>query len=777
MHNNDDIVAAGDARASPDVVLSRLDTLPTLAPVAVRLLQATSDDETGLREVSALIERDQSLTAHVLKAANAASRGGGGKISSVQRAVAMIGFGAVRSLVLTVRVFDCFRAAPEEVRMGGFDRNELWKHSLAVACAARRIARLAMRTPIAPDDAYVAGLLHDIGKVALVAVFPKAYERIARQSDHARGEIADFERDVLGVDHTVVGRRLAERWKLPKALQDVVWLHHLSAEALPASVSAPGLIEVVRLADTVAREQRIGYSGNHVFYESTAEAARRLDIDAERLAQAVEPLVSEVAEHAALMGIDEETSDAMYLKALRDANAEMGRLHGELTAKNQRLVAGARYFRAVCQFNLGWDGSSELRDVVAAGAKAAMGALQRDAAGAFALRDDGRVLEFCWHTAAADQAVGQPCPTPADLTDWLGNPSALLAAQVAEAPPPVRALLTAVEPRPGPGRPWLLPIIRENVVLGGVLFLSDSDEIARLAGEASELSSFVAYLALAIDTTNAHAAARRLSEDLADTNRRLQHTQMQLLRSRTLSMVAEMASGAAHELNSPLTVISGRAQMLHTMTDDSEMQRSLDLIRSKAHECSRIVSELMDFARPRTPNLGHVELGPLLEELRAECIAESELPASNIVLNISPQAPTALADRAQIRSVLTELIDNAREALLDRSGIIEINCREQISADVVEVSVRDTGSGMTPTVLERAFDPFFSYRKAGRRRGFGLAQAHRIVEAHGGKIWLESRPDEGTTAYVVIPAAVGEPTPRSADAGRSGSVQPEPVDR
>jgi signal transduction histidine kinase len=259
-----------------------------------------------------------------------------------------------------------------------------------------------------------------------------------------------------------------------------------------------------------------------------------------------------------------------------------------------------------------------------------------------------------------------------------------------------------------------------------------------------------------IETVNARAAARGLSEDLADTNRRLQQAQSKLLRARTLSMIAEMASGAAHELNSPLTVISGRAQMLGEMTENPEFKRTLELIQNKAHECSRIVTELMDFARPRVPVSAQFDIGELIREEREAALQAQRLDASSFVLDL-PASPVRLtADREQVRIVMHELIANACDALAEQGGHLTVRCRQHIADETVEVTVHDSGPGMDAATLERAFDPFFSHRQAGRRRGFGLPRAHRIVESHGGRIWLESRRGEGTTAHVLLPG-----TPRT----------------
>ncbi len=308
----------------------------------------------------------------------------------------------------------------------------------------------------------------------------------------------------------------------------------------------------------------------------------------------------------------------------------------------------------------------------------------------------------------------------------------------------------------------MLSIFHEGELAGGIVYLSDQNERDRLVGDMEELRSFLASLGLALGRANAQTAARRLSEDLAETNRRLQHMQTELLRSRTLSMIAEMAAGAGHELNSPLTVISGRAQMLLASLADPEAKRALNTIISKAHECSRIVSELMDFARPRPPTLAPVDLAELLAELRAEWLDRGALGPGQLSVDVDTKAEdgqnvplVAIADRALLKIVLEELLSNATDALESADGTVALRCQLSLQADMIEIIVQDDGCGMAPAVLQRAFDPFYSHRNAGRSRGLGLPQAYRFVEAHGGRIWLESRPGEGTMAHVLLPRAAG----------------------
>ncbi|MBP7746443.1 MAG: HDOD domain-containing protein [Phycisphaerae bacterium] len=742
---------------SPELVLSHLDSLPTLPVVAVKLLQVTVLDDTSASDVIRLLRADQSLTAKILSVAGSAALGVRGPVTTLERAVPLLGFSAVRSIVLATSVFDCFGKRGADSPLAAFDRVEFWKHALAVACASRRLARARRELGIDPEAAFVAGLLHDLGKVALDTVFPKAYDRIAAQANHSRGDIADHERTILGADHTVAGRRLAERWRLPRDLQESIWLHHLAADALPASVTCPWLIGIVQLADTVAREQRIGYSGNHVFYELSPRLAERLGFTTDQVADVVDALATDVAEHATLLGLGGETPQAVYVKAMTRANAELGRLNADLLAGNRRLAAGARYFKAITHFEQHLSDWADPLAVVVALAEAAAAALQRPRVAAFGLRDHQSAVDLCWTGERPEERGHTTQAVPAEVGAWLEEARGRIDALLFQAPPEIRTLLAAAMGPADRGVPWLLPIFHHGEMAGGVVYLSEGDERARLAEEADELRSFLASLGLALGRANAQAAAQRLSEDLAETNRRLQQMQVELLRSRTLSMIAEMAAGAGHELNTPLSVISGRAQMLATTLHDPEAARVLQMISSKAHECSGIVSELMDFARPRPPKLAPVNIAELLAEVRGDWLQTSHMPPSQLRLDLAggtvAAAPLVLVDREQLKTVFRELIANAADAVAANNGTIVLHFQPALPDDTLEVLVQDAGCGMTPAVLQRAFDPFFSHRAAGRGRGLGLPRAYRIVEAHGGRIWLESQPDDGTTVHVLLPRA------------------------
>ncbi len=452
---------------------------------------------------------------------------------------------------------------------------------------------------------------------------------------------------------------------------------------------------------------------------------------------------------------------------MTSANAELGRLNTELLITNRRLATGARYFEAITRFEQELSDWSDPSAVMIALVSAAATALQRPRVAAFGLRDNASAVDVSWIGRTPEERGHVTQVVPPELTAWIAEATEQLDALIRPAPRAVRSLLAPALNLSDRGTPWLLPICHGSEIAGGLGYVSEADERARLEDEADKLRSFLACLGRALGRANAQAAARRLSEDLAETNRRLQRMQVELLRSRTLSMIAEMAAGAGHELNSPLTVISGRAQMLAATLRDPEAIRALKTISDKAHECSGIVSELLVFARPRPPKLAPVDLAEVLAEVRTEWLEHSGLTPTQLRFEPEPlarpsegadlrQTATVLVDRDQIKEVFRELLSNATDALGDDGGNIVLRCQVAHQEDTLEVIVEDTGRGMSPAILQRAFDPFFSHRAAGRRRGLGLPRAYRIIEAHGGRIWLESRLDEGTTAHVLLPRGESE---------------------
>jgi signal transduction histidine kinase len=256
---------------------------------------------------------------------------------------------------------------------------------------------------------------------------------------------------------------------------------------------------------------------------------------------------------------------------------------------------------------------------------------------------------------------------------------------------------------------------------------------------------------LALRTAQIREESRTLAEQLAEANRQLHNAQNELLRSRTLVTVGEMAAGAAHEMNNPLAVISGRSQLLASQLKEPKLKHAANTIAEQSHRLSGIITDLMEFAKPVPPIVKQVDLADLMEKAIYEVKQLTE-PAGRKIEITMGEVPPVKVDGAQVLAALVEVLHNALQATDESKGTIIIHAAYDSFSSRVVVSVNDNGCGMDEQTLKRAFDPFFSSLKAGRRRGLGLAKALRWVESSGGSIRLESTEGQGTRAMILLPA-------------------------
>ncbi|MGA2498719.1 MAG: HDOD domain-containing protein [Tepidisphaeraceae bacterium] len=735
-----------------ELILQQLQQLPTLPSVAVKVLELTGRDESSAREVINLIKGDPSLTTKVLKLARRADLGVRGEVVTVDRAVVLLGFEAVRSAVLALSAYAIFPPDPS-APPGRFDRTEFWKHSIAVACAAELLAESV--SGIDPAEAFVCGLLHDIGKIALDTILPRSYERVIEAADLLRGNVADVERTVIGLDHMVVGKRLAERWQLPASVRDSIWLHGQNPESLPAGVLSGRMVNLITLADNLVREQHIGHSANYTFHVVRPALQQATGVSDAAIEAARGSLIKRIEERADALGLGHATTGEIYLSALSQANQELGRIGEQLAARNRKLASRARYFEALSRFQgeLRPDAPSSL--VLQAVGQTAQSVIGMAPLIVFSTRPAQGYAEFLMVRASGEVAETSVVDCPARLARPMAGEGPVLPAG-----DHLEWLMSRVSPLLcGEERFWIA-LEAEGICVGGIVWGAAAGEAQRLGPHAPELAALAAGWSLALRTSQFREEAHTLAEQLAEANRRLQGAQAELVRTRSVAAVGELAAGAAHEMNNPLAVISGRAQLLADSLEEPKLKQSAQLIFDQSHRLSQIITDLMEFAKPAPPVPAQVVVADLIDRAVREARSRDSGYKRKIELTMD-EVPPVLADQEQTRMALVEVLHNALQATDEVGGKIVICAAYDVFSTRVALSVTDNGCGMDGEVLRRAFDPFFSGLPAGRRRGMGLAKALRWIEAGGGTIRLESKPEEGTRAIIVLPAApradVGEP--------------------
>lgn len=308
------------ARNEVKRVVRKLDTLPSIPVAAVRLLELLSGDDVDLQDVIALVESDQAIAARLLKTVNSAGAGGGEDVGSVSRAVFKLGIDEVRCTLLGVTVSESL-IKPLRNRHTG-EQEMHWRHSLACAACAEAIAERVDKSLRA--EAFVAGLLHDIGKLILSECFPDEYRRVMSMQAERMLSAQDAENSVLGVDHPTAGKWLLEKWRMPEQLVQTVWLHHQGSDALASLdfVKRKELIGIVRLADMLSHATMADSAAMHSHGADYDETLSALGLNADAAAEISGSLGGRFSERAAMLDI-EDNEMSFYFSALQRANRKL----------------------------------------------------------------------------------------------------------------------------------------------------------------------------------------------------------------------------------------------------------------------------------------------------------------------------------------------------------------------------------------------------------------------------------------------------------------------
>ncbi|GJM25714.1 MAG: hypothetical protein DHS20C16_21290 [Phycisphaerae bacterium] len=297
---------------------------------------------------------------------------------------------------------------------------------------------------------------------------------------------------------------------------------------------------------------------------------------------------------------------------------------------------------------------------------------------------------------------------------------------------------------------------------GGLLFSAEEDAWRWNRIDSASQHSISMMLGSVFETT----LLKRNIQERASAHEKSKQAQSQereaAIAAESINSVAQMAAGAAHELNNPLAIIAGRAQILQSDPKNKSIQSDLQLIAAQARRAGEMVSELMDYARPAKPQPVKIHLLDWANRLRQRWYRRSGLDADQIQLRLQQDDLAVFADERQLSDSADEIMANAVEALRQKNGPcatvsgelpnIQINSPSASTDDTIVVAISDNGRGMPSDVCKHALDPFFSHRSAGRQRGLGLSRAARYIEINGGRLWIESAEGTGTTVSFSLPS-------------------------
>lgn len=661
-----------------------VDHLPSLPQVLLRILEAIHADQADFRQLAAILSQDPAMSSRLLSVANSSFFNRGHRCDNIERALLVLGTDGVRTLVITAAIkqyFSHFDASHHDFL------RRFWRRSLTCATLAQVLAHLT-RYP-QPDEAYLAGLLVDVGRLALLGTEGGRYgELIAQAADDS--SLRQAEREAFDVDHWAVGAALIEGWGLSTSIADAVRDHHEPTDLVQ---DAHHLTKILHLASLLSSREQVNDPTLHAadllfgLTESlTRELLQRTGDDVERIAGSLGIDIDTTASHQAL---SEQLSDLTRLGEIR---------HGLLGDPAATPPAPGAIERAV---------------YIMLGVEHCM---------VFTLSEDGDRLQSMEET-----------PIPAFQIPLLAGRSlltdALLQRELLHSD---RHRLAVVDRQIhrlcGNSGLAVLPLYSEGQPVGALALGLSLAELAPLQRRPGLLPTLTRELGAALQ--------RRQQRDPIATAR---HE----LRIRE----------AVHEVGNPLSIIGNYLEMLRLKLDDEhEAHQDLQLIREELDRVGSILLRLQDPDVEQEGD-GPFDANALLAGIArvfARSIASAR--QLKLEQQLATQPIQVAMPAGHFKQIITNLLKNAAEAL-PSGGTIRLESNADITLNGrrhARIVVSDNGPGIDESIKSRLFDPRASTRP-GTSGGMGLSIVKRLLDEAGGTILCQSD-ERGTQFQLLLPA-------------------------
>jgi len=725
-----------------ELVVRRLDSLSTLPSVAVKFFSRILQPQFSPSDVADIIELDPALTAKTLSLIHQEDSSLSGEKFSLRKALDRLSAHMIRDAFFSVKVFGAFDSGENRIQL----RKELALHTLAVACCADDIAEI-ISPRMNPQLVHCAGLLHDIGKFALEEAMPKSFARIVEEAKSTEANICTIEQKHLGLDHTILGKRLAQKWHLSYHIAFAIWLHHSDVVRISQSMPEARIAQVVQLADSIARKSGIGRSGSFDSPEPDEQIAQSLNINFEQLEQIRQKLPETVRQKSEVLGLDLPNAAATYCDVVHTAAAQLAREHTELSLENRNLQSASSNLDFIKGFLLSINSSDGAIDI----------------AENFAVRwqkfyQTGKV---CLYLAPKTNPQSLEAVVVENLSQtklvYLNAPAEIPAIPeviacdfaILDAHDYVGWLFGQLDVDFDLNQTKLMPLLSGGKAIGAIVFELRYPADIELFQEKFRMATSIAGSIL--DVACSADEQQRFAEQFAQHLAKPKAPQPLINTGSSLNALVEMAAGAAHELNNPLSVISGRAQLLDQTETEQGKKQLLKQIQENAGKISRIIEELMSFARPQEPRPAETNVKQILDEAVQLTSQKTGVEHINVQIEVAEDIENVYVDSAQIVSAIANVFSNAIESYTGTLGPVKATATAAESGNFVKLQISDLGCGMDTQTLEKATQPFFSAKPAGRKQGMGLAYTQRIIRLNKGKLDIISQPGSGTTVTIMLP--------------------------
>ncbi len=695
--------------------------LPAMPQILLKLIELCQSDEAGMTELAKLIANDAGMATKVLNVANSAAYHRGGRKVGLVQALATLGADMIKTLVITEAVFQTFNGFPHA---GSTDLRAFWKHSLTAAVLARELAKKMAYA--GTEEAYLAGLLHDVGRLALLAAAPNQYSFNFRTLDDQA--LCEVEQLTLQISHTEAGAWLVERWNLDSFMADSILYHHEPASRL---LTAHPLIRIIHLSEALGK-----YNTESPL---PPDMGALCAISNETLLTILAGAESQVNKAADYLGIDltgatEPTVPAAYSPPAAAHDPVQQRLSDEV--RNMTLSA-----------ELGQSFARQKNDTQL------LAVIRQNARLIFNLEDTLVLLIDGSGQVLVGMSVGEQRQRLVDFTIILtaggGIAQAALRRRVAFLGPDRHEFGLAEDQLCRALNAECLvcvPLATSATGLGVLVAGIAAWRLAELKLSERFLQSFGEQAATALASA---------SDERGEIDRRIASVQQ---------MHEEDARRVVHEVNNPLTIIKNYLGVLdEKITRQEPVSDELSILNEEIDRVSHIMNEFAG-AAPRAQTTA-TDVNRVVQDL-VKLFRESRFLPQSVQIHTSQSDKPAEMDGSadQLKQILVNLIKNAVEALPKGGKIDILNRGTTVRQGQVfhELLVKDTAGGLPPNVLSNLFSPVRS-TKAGTNRGIGLSIVHSLIKQLNGQISCRSSAD-GTIFTLLLPIA--KPKPRALSQGQ-----------
>jgi HD-like signal output (HDOD) protein/signal transduction histidine kinase len=681
--------------------------LPAMPQILIKLIEHLQADDAGMPELAALIAKDAAMTSKILTVANSSAYHRNQRTVGLEQSLVSLGTDMIKTLVISESVFQTFNSFPHS---SSTDLRGFWKGSLTTAVIARDIAK-QMEYPHV-EEAYLAGLLHNVGRLALLATAPKeyAFNFTARDDE----DLCAVEQRTLQITHSEAGAWLIERWNLDSFLADSVLYHH---EPITRLEAAHPLIRMVRLAHLLCchddQEQAI------------TESARLCNLDSAQLELIIKNAARQVEKSANYLGIDLTGADdivppAAYAPPLVDP-------------VQQRLSEEVRNIMLVSEM-----GQTFARQHGEAGL---LEAITRSARILFDFENAVLLLENPTGHALHGMATGEGQQRLAEFVIPLNKGGAVAQAALERKLAYVNRegqMLNVSEEQLfrilGSESMVCLPLVANQRCLGVLIGGLPTWQMPHVQKRERFLQSFGTQAATSLETAiSERGHAKRQIAHVAEEYR-------------------EASRRVVHEVNNPLSIIKNYLSVLDGKLAKREpVVGEMSILNEEIDRVGQLINGLADLQPTETSRT--TDVGKVVDDVLRLFRATEFVPASvQIVVRMQEEPAEIDGDADLLKQILVNLIKNAVEALAD-GGKIEISNRGHVNRErklYLELVVSDTGPGLSADVLANLFSPVRS-SKEGANHGLGLSIVHSLVKKMQGLITCRSG-KTGTTFEILLPA-------------------------